>query len=175
MVDLPRIKISLETIKEGVIAGLNAQGYTSTRATYLDYIKTINTNMELLLFAVLIQEGSITFPSSGNYPLYQTVIDTSQMSEVVDFWHEVEGYIDLSPLGENESVKVYYEHKVTKDGNFIVYDVEQYTAPLDNPLLYVHLRPSKYGARLRIEMTSAPSANRTFPFQIFIKKVLRKI
>jgi len=170
MPDLPAVVIPYETIKTAVKDGLTEQGYTSTRARYLDEIPIVDSRTGSMEFNLPTIEGSIVFSTADTYPKTVTLIDTSKISEVAGKLHHVEGYLDLSPLGTNEKITAEYKMIIVSGGSPVSYASEDFTGPLTVPLLYIHTRPGKYGVRVDITMPSAPASNRVFYYQLFIRR-----
>jgi len=175
MPDIPRVVVRKEDIKAGCIDALNQQGYTPERAQYLDQIPEIYRVAKAFSIFVPLLEAIAEFLTTDTYPKEVVLVDTTQMTGIVTKIHHVEGWIDLSQLGTNETIVLRYEVKMSDTGDFITYAEETFTGPVVPPLVYVHLRPSKYGVRLVARMESAPSADRKFPFQFFLRKVIEEL
>ena len=170
MPDLPRLAVPYETVKSACIDALNTQGYTSTRAGYLDKVPVIDERTGSMEFNLAPIEGSVVFSTADTYPKTVTIIDTSKISDVVGKVHHVEGYIDLSPLAENEKIVAEYKMAIVEGGSPITYASEEFVGVVYPPLLYVHTRAGKYGVAIDLTMPSAPSADRVIYYQLFVRK-----
>jgi len=136
---------------------------TGPRLTYIDRL----ANIEALRY---ILEGTAGFSKTDTYPKSVVIIDTST-TDVAGKLHLVEAYIDLSPLQTGESVTIREYMKIWPDGDFLKYAEETYTGPQSLPLLHVISKPARYGLKLEIAMDTAPSVDKVFRFQLFIKSV----
>jgi len=115
-------------------------------------------------------EGSATFNTTDTYPKTVTIIDTSGMS-IVGKQHVVDGYVDLTSLSGSDAVTVRESMVIKSGGSFVKYAEETYTGAQSIPLLHVTTKPSRYGLKVELVMSSAPSANRSFDYQLFVKAV----
>ena len=170
MPDLPAIVVPYETIKNACIDAMDTQGYTSTRAGYLDKVPVVDERTASMEFNLAPVEGSAVFSTADTYPKTVTIIDTSGISEVVGKLHHVEGYVDLSPLGSDEKITAEYKMVIKEGGSPITYASEDFVGPVYPPLLYVHTRAGKYGVRIDLTMPSAPAADRVIYYQLFIRR-----
>jgi len=140
--------------------------WTRDRAVKLDELDRL-PYMEAHLDPI---EGTATFSVTDTYPKTITLIDTSTLP-VVGKQHIVEGYLDLSALSEGESLTVRQYMKIKPDGKYIPYAEETYTGLQALPMLYIVTKPARYGLKLEIVMQTAPSSDRNFDYQFFIKSV----
>ena len=170
MPDLPAIVVPYETVKNACVDALNTQGYTSTRAGYLDKIPVVDERTASMDFFRAPIEGSVVFSTADTYPKTVTIIDTSGLSDVVGKLHYVEGYVDLSPLGSNEKITAEYKMVIKEGGSPVTYASEDFTGPVYPPLLYIHTRSGKYGVRVDLTMPEAPAADRVIYYQLFIRR-----
>jgi len=115
-------------------------------------------------------EGTASFLTTDTYPKTVTIIDTSTMAVAGDP-HYVEGHVDLSPLGTGEVIRVTEAMSVVTPVSYKDYAREEYAGPVDLPLLYIHMRPARYGLRINLTMDTAPAADRSLPYQLFIRAV----
>jgi len=115
-------------------------------------------------------EGSATFSTTDTYPKTVTIIDTSGMA-IAGKQHLVDGYIDLSALQSGESITVKEYMKIKSGGAYVLYAQETYTGTQDIPLLHLTTKPARYGLKVELVMSSAPSGNRSFDYQLLVKAV----
>jgi len=115
-------------------------------------------------------EGSASFATTDAYPRTVTIIDTSTM-DIVGKQHMVDGYVDLSALASGESITVREYMIIKSGGTFIKYAEETYSDVQAIPLLHITTKPARYGLKVELYMESAPAANRSFDYQLFVKAV----
>jgi len=115
-------------------------------------------------------EGTATFATADSYPKTVTLIDTSGMA-FAGKQHVVDGYIDLSELADGESITVREYMQIKSGGSFILYAEETYSNAQSIPLLHITTKPARYGLKVELYMSSAPSADRNFDYQLFAKAV----
>ena len=111
-------------------------------------------------------EGTLTFGSGETYPLTKTFA-VSELGE----YHYLEGYIDLSNLVAGEPLDIIYSMVIQSGGSYKQYAKETYDGAPEQPLLYVVTRPAVYGIKVEGHMESAPAADRSLPYQFFVKRV----
>jgi len=136
---------------------------TGARKTNIDRLASIEAHQTPI-------EGTATFSTTDTYPKTVTIIDTSGMA-IAGKQHQIDGYIDLSALGSGESITVKEYMKIKPGGNYVLYAQETYTGTQDIPLLHLTTKPARYGLKVELVMSSAPSANRSFDYQLFVKAV----
>jgi len=136
---------------------------TGARKTNIDRLASIEAHIPPV-------EGTATFATTDTYPKTVVLIDTSTLA-IVGKQHQVDGYIDLSQLASGESITVREYMKIKPGGNYVLYAQETYTGVQDLPLLHITTKPSRYGLKIELVMSSAPSANRSFDYQLFVKSV----
>jgi len=137
---------------------------TGSRKTNIDRLASIEAHIPPV-------EDTAIFSTTDTYPKTVTIIDTSTISDIVGKVHYVEGYLDLSQLGANESVTVRMSMIIKANGSYKTYAEETYTGTQTIPLLHILTKPGKYGIKIELVMNSAPSANRSFDYQLFVKTV----
>jgi len=115
-------------------------------------------------------EGTASFATTDTYPRTVTIIDTSTM-DIVGKQHVIDGYVDLSALASGESITVREYMIIKSGGTFIKYAEEKYSDVQAIPLLHITTKPARYGLKVELYMESAPAANRTFDYQLFVKAV----
>ena len=113
-------------------------------------------------------EGTASFATGDTYPKTVTVIDTSGMA-IAGKVHYAEGFIDLTQLANGESIKVEESMIIKSAGSYIKYASETYSDEQSLPALYIVTKPSRYGVKVDLVMDSAPSADRSFDYQLFVK------
>jgi len=183
MPDFPRIKVATDEVANAVWSwgtrsltefkgqprvdllgeDANFEAGTGARKTDIDRLANIEAHLPSV-------EGTATFSVTDAYPKSVVVIDTAT-SDVVGKAHYVEGYVDLSTLGANESITVREYMKLRAGGEYKKYAEETYTGVQSLPALHILTKPSKYGIKIELEMPSAPSADRSFDYQLFVKAV----
>jgi len=115
-------------------------------------------------------EGTETFATTDSYPKTVTLIDTSGMA-IAGKQHVVDGYIDLSALASGESIVVKEYMTIKSGGSPVQYAEETYSGAQSLPLLHITTKPARYGLKVELYMESAPSADRSFDYQLFVKAV----
>jgi len=135
---------------------------TGARKTNIDRLANMEANRDPI-------EGTATFLTTDTYPKTVTIIDTSTISDIIGKVHYVEGYLDLSQLGANESITVRESMIIKAGGSYVKYAEETYTGIQTLPLLHILTKPSKYGIKIEVVMSSAPASNRSFDYQLFVK------
>lgn len=115
-------------------------------------------------------EGTATFATTDSYPKTVTIIDTSTM-DIAGKQHLVDGFVDLSALASGESIVVREYMTIKSGGSPIKYAEETYSGAQTIPLLHITTKPARYGLKVELYMASAPSANRSFDYQLFVKAV----
>jgi len=78
---------------------------------------------------------------------------------------QVEGYIDLSPLEEGDTVIIRYYIKIKSGGEFGKYAEETYTGVQSSPILYIGKKVAKYGIKITLQQTSGEF--KSFDYQFF--------
>jgi len=116
-------------------------------------------------------EGTASFFTTDVYPKTVTLIDTTTLTDVVDKQHLVDGFIDLTNNVVGETIRV-IEYMIIKSGGaFIKYAQEDYTGVQDLPLLHVTTKPARYGLKVDLYMETAPTADRYYDYQLFVKVI----
>jgi len=136
---------------------------TGVRKVNIDRLALIEAHLPTV-------EGTASFATTDTYPKTITLIDTSTL-DIAGKQHLVDGYIDLSSLGANESITIREYMKVKANGNYVKYAEETYTGVQSLPLLHITTKPAKYGLKIELVMNTVPSANRSFDYQLFVKSV----
>ena len=139
----------------GQDSSLISLGYTSSRASKLDYLTDALTKM---LIAEAPYEGTVTANGSE-----QTIVERT---DNVTFW--LEGWIDLSNLNAGDSVVVREYVRIKSGGNYRKYAEKQYLGVQVLPALRVLTLPSRYGIKITIHQTSG--TYRSFDYQIHVVK-----
>jgi len=116
------------------------------------------------------EEGTASFAASDTYPKTVTIIDTSGKA-YAGKQHVVEGYIDLSELADGESIKVTYYVSIVDPVDYKKYAEETYSDAQSLPMLFLTTKPARYGIKIELTMDSAPSADRSFKYQLFQKVI----
>ena len=159
MPDYPGVAVSKSTIQEA----MTDQGYTTERATRIDRLASMEAHQTPT-------EGTATFATTDTYPKTVTIIDTSGMA-IAGKQHRVDGFIDLSALASGESIKISEYMMIKSGGSYVLYAQETYSDAQDLPLLHITTKPAKYGLKVELTMDSAPAADRSFDYQLFVKAV----
>jgi len=133
---------------------------SDTRAAYIDRL----ANIEAYEAPV---EGTATFNTGDTYPKTVTIIDTTGTNKL----HLIDGYVDLTALGTNESITVKEYMQIASGGSPVKYAEYTYTGPVNPPLIHITTKPARYALKIELTMSSAPGANRSFAYQLF-KKVI---
>jgi len=141
----------------------NFEQGTGSRKSNIDRLASIEAYIPSV-------EGTASFTTTDTYPKTILLIDTSTLN-ISGKQHLVDGYIDLTQLGSNEAVTVREYMKVKANGNYVKYAEETYTGVQTLPLLHVTTKPAIYGLKIELVMNTAPSANRSFDYQLFVKAV----
>jgi len=136
---------------------------TGTRKARIDRLASIEAHQTPT-------EGTATFATADSYPKTVTLIDTSGMA-IAGKQHVVDGYIDLSALASGESIVVREYMQIKSGGSFVQYAEETYSGVQSLPLLHITTKPARYGLKVELYMESAPSADRNFDYQLFVKAV----
>ena len=136
---------------------------SGTRKARIDRLASIEAHQ-------MPTEGTATFATTDSYPKTETIIDTSGMA-IAGKQHIVDGYIDLSNLADGESITVREYMQIKSGGSFILYAEETYSNAQSLPLLHIVTKPARYGLKVELYMESAPSADRSFDYQLFVKSV----
>jgi len=141
----------------------NFEAGTGARKTNIDRLASIEAHIPPV-------EGTATFTTTDTYPKTVVLIDTSTMA-IAGKMHQIDGYIDLSSLASGESVTVKEYMMIKSGGSYILYAQETYSDVQSLPLLHITTKPARYGLKIELVMSSAPSANRSFDYQLFVKAV----
>jgi len=80
----------------------------------------------------------------------------------------LEGYIDLSPMQDGDTVVVRQYIKISQTGEYVKYAEETIEGAQSLPLLYVITKPGRYGIKVTLQQTSG--TNRTLAYQFFRKR-----
>ena len=132
----------------------------NTRAAYIDRLASIEAHDTPT-------EGTATFNTGDTYPKTVAIINTSGTNKQ----HLIDGYVYLSALGSGESIKIVEYMQIASGGSLIKYAEATYTGAVDPPLVHITTKPAKYGLKVELTMSTAPSANRSFAYQLFKKIV----
>jgi len=136
---------------------------TATRKVRIDRLAAIEAQQTPT-------EGTASYLVTDTYPKTVTIIDTSTMAVAGDP-HYVEGHIDLSPLASGEMIRVAEAISVVSPVSYKDYAREEYTGVVDPPLLFIHTKPGRYGIKIDLTMDTAPAADRSIPYQLFVRAV----
>jgi hypothetical protein len=80
----------------------------------------------------------------------------------------LEGWIDLSPMQNGDSVTIRLYVKTTSTGNYVKYAEETYTDTQSLPALHLVTLPARYGIKITMQQTAG--TYRTFNYQFFRKR-----
>ena len=174
--DYPRVKVTVDpsevwTYPTRTLTSLSGQpridllgqdvslqdiGYTSTRASKLDNLDRL-PSMEAFDTPI---EGSVT-------------MDGTEVTVVLDEitgnpTRHLEGWIDLSPMQNGDSVTIRLYVKTTSTGNYVKYAEETYTDTQSLPALHLVTLPARYGIKITMQQTAG--TYRTFNYQFFRKR-----
>jgi len=61
--------------------------------------------------------------------------------------------------------------KIKPNGPYVLYAEETYSGVQPLPLLHITTKPARYGLKIELVMSSAPAADRSFDYQLFVKAV----
>lgn len=111
-----------------------------------------------------------------DYPIEGTVaMDGTEKTVVLDeievsLDRYLEGYIDLSPMQDGDTVVVRQYIKISPRGEYVKYAEETIEGAQSLPLLYIVTKPCRYGIKITLEQTSG--TYRAFDYQFFRRSTI---
>lgn len=140
--------ISSRASSAGVVAnvqsGLTAQGYTAGRAAYLD---NIQKDIEDAVGSLAMTGTELT------------------VREFTSLTQRMDCFIDLSVLLGGDTVVLKQYMKVKSGGTYRSFGTGTYTGVQTDPLVYVDVKPAKYGFKITLNQTGG--TNRTIDWETF--------
>lgn len=123
---------------------LTNQGYTAARAGYLDNIIKD------------IEDAVGTLTMDGNE---QTVKEFTSLTQRMDC------YLDLANMVSGDTIVLKQYMKIKSGGSYRLFGTESYVGAQTSPLVYLELKPAKYGFKISLQQTGG--TNRAVDWQTY--------
>lgn len=114
------------------------QGYTAARSGYLDnIIKDIEDAV-----------GTATMDGNEN-----TIREFTSLTQRMDC------YLDLANMASGDTIVLRQYMKIKSGGSYRMFGMETYVGAQAAPLVYLELKPAKYGFKITLQQTSGTNRN----------------
>lgn len=121
-----------------VQTAMTNQGYTAARAGYLDNIIKD------------IEDAVGTLTMDGNE---QTVKEFTALTQRMDC------YLDLANMASGDTIVLKQYMKIKSGGSYRMFGMETYVGAQAAPLVYLELKPAKYGFKITLQQTGGTNRN----------------